>query len=106
MPGRPILERRALRFCLILGFWTLLALFFGTQIYFINTRVLGQSSSWAAAMLWSFLFWYAWAALAPLVVWLTRLCIRERIRFAGESETASSRLSHFSHSPISRSWSR
>jgi len=51
MPGRPILERRPLRFALILGLWTLLALFFGTQIYFINTRVLGQSSSWAAALL-------------------------------------------------------
>ncbi len=81
MLGRPILERRSLRFALILGLWTLLALFFGTQIYFINTRVLGQSSSWAVAMLWSFSFWYAWAALAPVVVWLARLCIREQIRW-------------------------
>ena len=72
--------RRA-RFWLILGSWTALALLFGVQIQLINTRVLGGSGSWSEALAWSFSYWYAWAALAPLVVWLSRLLLREGTAF-------------------------
>jgi sensor histidine kinase YesM len=72
---------RKARFWLILGSWTALALLFGAQIQLINTRVLGGNGSWSEALAWSFSYWYAWAALAPLVVWLSRLFLREGTRF-------------------------
>jgi signal transduction histidine kinase len=72
---------RNLRFWIILASWTGLALLFGAQIQLINTRVLGGSGSWSEALAWSFSYWYAWAALAPLVVWLSRVFLREGTRF-------------------------
>jgi two-component system, LytTR family, sensor kinase len=72
---------RKARFWLILACWTALALLFGAQIQLINTRVLGGSGSWSEALAWSFSYWYAWAALAPLVVWLSRLLLREGTGF-------------------------
>ncbi len=78
------MERMApsrVRFWLILGSWTVLALLFGAQIQLINTRVLGGNGSWSEALAWSFSYWYAWAALAPVVVWLSRVFLREGTRF-------------------------
>ncbi len=72
---------RKARFWLIFGCWTALALLFGVQIQLINTRILGGSGSWSEAFAWSFSYWYAWAALAPLPVWLSRLFLREGTRF-------------------------
>jgi two-component system, LytTR family, sensor kinase len=72
---------RKARFWLILASWTALALLFGAQIQLINTRVLGGSGSWSEALAWSFSYWYAWAALAPVVVWLSRLFLKEGTRF-------------------------
>jgi two-component system, LytTR family, sensor kinase len=69
------------RLFLILASWTALALLFGAQIQLINTRVLGGSGSWSEALAWSFSYWYVWAALAPVVVWLSRLFLREGTRF-------------------------
>jgi signal transduction histidine kinase len=75
------MTRSKLRFFLVFAAWTALALLFGAQIQLINTRVLGGSGSWAEALAWSFSYWYAWAALAPLSVWLTRVFLREGTRF-------------------------
>jgi signal transduction histidine kinase len=72
---------RKARFWVILGCWTALALLFGVQIQLINTRILGGSGSWSEALAWSFSYWYAWAALAPLVVWLSRLFLKEGTGF-------------------------
>jgi signal transduction histidine kinase len=69
------------RFGLVLGFWTALALLFGTQIQLINRGILGGGGSWSDALAWSFSYWFAWAALAPLVVWLSRLFLREGTSF-------------------------
>jgi signal transduction histidine kinase len=69
------------RFWIILASWTALALLFGAQIQLINTRVLGGTGSWSEALAWSFSYWYGWAALAPVVVWLSRVFLREGTRF-------------------------
>lgn len=76
-----MVSRRRARFWLILGSWTALALLFGAQIQLINTRILGGTGSWSEALAWSFSYWYAWAALAPFVVWLSRLFLREGTGF-------------------------
>jgi hypothetical protein len=75
------MARRKSRFWLVLGSWTALALLFGAQVQLINARILGGSGSWSEALGWSFSYWYAWAALAPVVVWLSRLFLREGTRF-------------------------
>jgi len=68
-----VIERRWVKWGLIFGLWTLLGLSFSVQIYFINTRVYGQPIPWGQALSYSLLDWYIWAALAPLVLRLTRL---------------------------------
>ena len=64
-----------------LAAWTVLALLFAPQTYFLsagspNPRTWGES---LAAML---LLFYAWAALTPLVLWLGRRFPVERERAA------------------------
>jgi signal transduction histidine kinase len=76
-----MLERPRSRLAAILAFWTLLSVFAAIQIHWIDAQILGRPSSWIDSLLWALAFWYSWAALAPIVVGLTRLCIREGIRF-------------------------
>jgi two-component system LytT family sensor kinase len=56
---------------LYLGVWTLIALFFGTQLIFYGSYGATQFH-WAPALLAVFVNWYLWAALAPAVFWLGR----------------------------------
>jgi signal transduction histidine kinase len=72
---------RGKRFGLVVGSWTALALLFGIQIQLITRGVLGGSGSWSDALAWSFAYWFSWAALAPLVVGLSRLFLREGTSF-------------------------
>lgn len=53
-----------------LVFWTLCGVFFGVQTYLINLHVFGQELPWTKAIPWSLSYWYTWAILAPLVLWL------------------------------------
>ena len=63
---------RRLRWGIALSWWTLCGLFFGVQTYLINLHVFGQELPWTRAIPWSLSYWYTWAALAPLVLWLTK----------------------------------
>ncbi len=71
-----MLERRGVRWSLILLGWTLLGLFFATQSY-INTHMsyaayAKRPLSWGQAVVLSLSEWYLWAMLAPLILWLAR----------------------------------
>ncbi len=46
--------------------WTLVALFFANRLYF-TSQLTRQPISWIQAVSWSFLDWFLWAALSPLI---------------------------------------
>src|SRR5438874_2133222 len=68
-----VLQQRWVRWGLIFGFWTLLGVFFGIQLYLINALEYRHPISWRQAMFWALSDWYIWAMLSPLVLWLARL---------------------------------
>jgi two-component sensor histidine kinase len=63
---------------LVLGAWTALAVVFALHNY-LTFEADGRPVRFAHALWWSVAEWYTWAALTPVVVWLTR-----RWRMAGE----------------------
>ncbi|MEW6730617.1 MAG: histidine kinase [Acidobacteriota bacterium] len=72
MRSEDIIERRWARWILILGFWTLLGLFFAGQTYLIYASVFRQRIPWERALACAISDWYVWAALAPCILFLTR----------------------------------
>src|SRR5690242_20626891 len=66
-------EQRWVRWSLLFGFWTLLGVFFGIQLYLVNALEYRHPIPWRQAMFWALSDWYIWAALSPLVLWLARL---------------------------------
>ncbi len=62
---------------LLVGFWTLLGLFFVSEA-FVASAVMGRRLSWSQAVWYQLPGWYIWAALAPLVVILGRRVRIER----------------------------
>lgn len=64
-------RRRCLRFALYIAFWTFLGLFDATRSYFIHQAV-GKPYVWWFGITLGLADWYLWAALAPVVVHLTR----------------------------------
>ncbi len=73
-----LLQRRWVRWLLIFGIWTLLALFDASQTYFLLHYFVNRKPSDGPPMpldrilILSFSEWYTWAALAPCLVWLAR----------------------------------
>jgi two-component system LytT family sensor kinase len=63
---------------LVLGAWTVLAVVFALHNY-LTFEADGRPVRFAHALWWSVAEWYTWAALTPVVVWLSR-----RWRVAGE----------------------
>jgi two-component system, LytTR family, sensor kinase len=78
-PGtsRPTPRRLFLRALLLVGFWTLLGLFFVSEA-FVASTIMGRPLSWSQAVWYQLPGWYIWAALAPLVVILGRRVRIER----------------------------
>src|SRR5438876_7646462 len=72
MKNQKIIERRWARWSLILGFWTLLGLFFSSQTYLIYINVLEQRIPWGRALACALSDWYVWAFLAPFILRLAR----------------------------------
>lgn len=54
----------------ILGCWTLLALFFTSQLY-LGYYYNRYPISWRGALVLSFSDWYPWAILSPAILWLS-----------------------------------
>lgn len=66
-----MLERRWIKWGLLLMGWTLLGLFAATRLklsYFYS----GQPITWRNALILALTDWYVWAALSPLIIWLAR----------------------------------
>ena len=68
---RVMLQRRWLRVLLIFGCWTFLALFFASRMA-LSYGYSGSSIAWGFILKLSFIQWYGWAVLAPLVFLLAR----------------------------------
>jgi two-component sensor histidine kinase len=68
---RPRLAGRLPAVGIALAGWTLVALFFANRLYF-SSQLTRQPISWAQAVSWSFLDWYLWAALSPLIFGASR----------------------------------
>jgi hypothetical protein len=73
----PIVLRRATRLLLLGAFWTLLGLFFVSEVY-LASAVMGRPLSWSQAMWYQLPGWYIWALLAPVIVALGRRVRIER----------------------------
>jgi two-component system, LytTR family, sensor kinase len=74
----PLLQRRWARWLLVFGVWTLIALFDASQSYlllhFFVERKLHDPPpmSLGKILILSLTDWYAWALLAPFLVWIAR----------------------------------
>ena len=69
-PGR-LLQQRRVRYALIWGAWTIVALFFSTQVYMMYYAG-KQPIPYAKAFFVQASACYLWALLTPLVLWLAR----------------------------------
>ena len=73
----PVLSRRIVRFGLIWGVWTIVALFFSTQVYVMYYSE-KQPIPWRQGFLVQASACYLWALATPLVLWLSRRFCIER----------------------------
>lgn len=67
----PVLSKRLVRYGLIWGIWTIVALFFSTQVYMMNYAE-RQPIRYAQGFLVQASACYLWALATPLVLWLAR----------------------------------
>jgi len=51
--------------------WTLIGLFFSSQLYLISALGFGMPMSWSRAFVSGLADWYSWGILAPLVFWFS-----------------------------------
>lgn len=65
------LKNRIFRWCLVLLFWSLIGLIFGTQLHTYMSRS-NYPISWASVLIWEGLRWSLWAFLSPLIFLLCR----------------------------------
>jgi two-component system LytT family sensor kinase len=71
----PVLSKPLVRYGLIFGVWTIVALFFSTQVYLMNYSE-GQPIRYARVFLVQAAACYLWALATPLILWLSsRFCI-------------------------------
>jgi sensor histidine kinase YesM len=68
---QPLLSRRLTRLGLIWGVWTIVALFFSTQVYVMYYSERG-TIPWVHGFLVQAAACYLWALATPLVLWLSR----------------------------------
>ena len=73
----PAPQRRWVRWAVIAGFWTLVALVFSTLIYFAmsveaEAEAEAWSMSWVRVFASQFVHWGSWIAFTPLILWLAR----------------------------------
>jgi signal transduction histidine kinase len=66
-----LLQRRRIRLALIWGIWTIVALFFSTQVYMMYYSE-NQPIPYAKAFFVQATACYLWALVTPLVLWLAR----------------------------------
>jgi two-component system LytT family sensor kinase len=75
LENEPVLSKRLVRFGIIWGVWTIVALFFSTQVY-VMYYAEKQPIRYAQGFLVQASACYLWALATPLVLWLARrFCI-------------------------------
>ena len=79
-----VLSRRLVRYGLIWGIWTVVALFFTTQVY-VSYYAENQPIRYLQGFLFQSSICYIWALVTPLILWLAR---RFRIAAAKSAYTA------------------
>ncbi len=67
---KPVLSKRLVRYGLIWGVWTIVALFFSSQAYMMASE--RQEVRYAREFLFQAIACYLWALATPLVLWLSR----------------------------------
>lgn len=65
-------RQRWLKWSLVFLGWTLIGLFFGSQLYLFSSLGFGMPTSWGRATVSGLTDWYIWGAIAPLVFWFSR----------------------------------
>ncbi len=73
-------QHRLVRFGFIWGAWTLVGLFFASQIYFYFSRT-ERPMTFARSLAWQMVAVYLFAAATPLVLWLARRFPFDRFRW-------------------------
>src|SRR5262245_27951526 len=73
----PILSKPLVRYGLIWGIWTIVALFFSTQIYLMNYAE-KQPIRYTHSFLVQAAAAYLWALATPLILWLSRRFCMDR----------------------------
>lgn len=74
---------RGARWALLLGAATAVGLFFATRTYLLYNAYPDNQISWGRALAPSLTSWYAWALLAPAILWLASRFRFERGRWIG-----------------------
>lgn len=67
-----MVRRRWVTWGLIVLGWTLIGLFFSSQLYLFSSLGFGLPTTWGRAIGSGLADWYIWGALAPLVFWFGR----------------------------------
>ncbi len=83
----PLLRRRWPRAVLLLAGWTLVGLFFATQLYLIYARLFERPITWGEALATTLPEWYVWGLLAPLIVALAKRVRLEHLSFSAGLKT-------------------
>jgi two-component system LytT family sensor kinase len=71
-PGVGLLEHRWFRWLVYFLIWTAVGLFFASYSPLWGRHAFSTSISWDEALLTNLTFYYIWACIAPLVLWLGR----------------------------------
>jgi two-component system LytT family sensor kinase len=71
-PSESLLERRWFRWVLYFLIWTAVGLFFASYSPLWGRHVFNAPISWDESLLTNLTFYYIWACIAPLVLWLGR----------------------------------
>jgi two-component system, LytTR family, sensor kinase len=73
-------RHRLVRAGFIWGAWTVVGLFFASQIYFYFSRT-ERPMTWTRSLVWQLIAVYLYAAATPLVLWLARRFPFDRLRW-------------------------
>lgn len=66
-----LIQRRWVRWSLIVGFWTVVGLFFTLQAVLTYVSR-GETARWGPALIYQMSIWYTWGVLTPLILSLAR----------------------------------
>ena len=69
LPDWPTLRRKTVWFAMVVAIWLVVSFIISLQMY-VSSRVTGASQPWLQAFMTTLPWYFAWALLTPLAVWL------------------------------------